>query len=137
MERRKIRFDRKRRSASILLPVLVSLVLLGASGCYFDNAEELLTCFPTDVSYVDDVLPILKARCYECHDQTNAPSLGDGNNFEGYANLLEFLEESDSKFKGAVSWNGEGTPMPNEGTKLDNCSINKIVTWVDEGKLNN
>ena len=105
--------------------------------CYFDNAEELLACAPTDVSYREDVEPILAARCYHCHDRTNAPALGDGINLEGYSKLYNYLLDNEDRMIGSLKWDGGGSPMPKNGSRLDNCSISKIEVWINEGTRNN
>lgn len=114
-----------------------ALLAILPGGCYFDNAEELLVCSPTDVSYRLEVEPILQARCYGCHDLTNAPALGDGINLEGYSNLYNYLQDNAARMVGALRWDGSGSPMPKDGTKLDNCTIAKIEVWISEGTKNN
>ena len=121
-----------------LFASLFLLSIVALQSCYYDNQEELFVCFPEDVSYRLDVEPLLTTRCYGCHDLTNAPALGDGINLEGYGNLLAFIDSgNESKLIGSLRWNGEGSPMPKNGTRLDNCSVNKIDVWIEEGKRNN
>lgn len=131
------RTKRPARSGIVAMVFAIALSLPIVQSCYFDNAEELLICSPSDVSYSEEVAPLLETRCYECHDITNGPALGDGIILEGYGRLLSFLEDNEAKLLGSLKWNGEGTPMPDNGTKLDNCSISKIETWINEGKRNN
>ena len=90
-------------------------------------------CEPVDVSYFNEVLPIIGGSCYSCHNTANAPSLGSGIDLQGYDNLKEFIENKRNVLLGSLKWNGQGEPMPDNGSKLDNCSINKIETWIDEG----
>lgn len=120
-----------------LLVIAAVLMAVLPGGCYFDNAEELLVCSPSDVSYRLEVEPILQARCYGCHDLTNAPALGDGINLEGYSNLYNYLQDNAARMVGALRWDGSGSPMPKDGTKLDNCTIAKIEVWIGEGTKNN
>jgi hypothetical protein len=115
----------------------LAFLLVISHGCYYDNAQELFTCNPSEVSYAEDVAPILVSRCYECHDVTNAPSLGDGILLEGHGNLVAYLQDNEIKFIGSIEWNGQGSPMPKNSTRLDNCSVNTINTWIAEGKRNN
>lgn len=129
-----------RREISKIKPAMPLLLILFSamiSSCYFDNQEELFVCFPEEVSYRMEVEPILKTRCYGCHDLTNAPALGDGINIEGYGNLRGYLEGNEEKFIGSLKWNGQGSPMPKNDSRLDNCSISKIEVWIEEGTRNN
>lgn len=110
------------------------------NSCYFDNEEELYpagNCSNENVSYSLNVVPILENACYECHDLSNAPILGDGINLEGYAKLKAYISGEQNVFIGSLKWNGQGSPMPKDGTKIDFCSIDKIEVWINEGMLNN
>ena len=131
----KIEFKLGRRTMAFVAVLAILLGMMNA--CYFDNAEELFACSPLDVSYTNDVEPILEARCYGCHDLSNSPSLGSGINLEGYSNLYSFLQDNSDRLIGAINWDGGGTPMPKDGDKLDNCSISKIEVWIEEGTRNN
>lgn len=126
-----------KKRKSYIAVLLAGLMTLVTYSCYYDNAEELLVCFPSDVSYRMDIQPILETRCYECHDVTNAPALGDGIVLEGYSRLLAYLEDNEDKFLGSVTWDGRGSPMPPNGSRLDNCSISKLEVWIEEGTRNN
>lgn len=113
-------------------------VVLTVGSCYFDNEEELYPpCQPVGVSFREDVEPILQARCYGCHSLENAPSQGDGINLEGYFNFYTYSTDFPDRLIGSLEWNGNGAPMPKDDSKLDQCSINKIETWINEGARNN
>lgn len=124
-------------AAIFLIALLVSSIL---PACYYDNAEELYppeSCESSVVSFNREVEPILQSACYSCHDLTNAPALGDGINLEGHFNFSKYALEEETKLIGSLKWNGGGSPMPKNGSKLDNCSINKIEVWIEEGRINN
>lgn len=120
----------------------LGLILLSSGGCYYDNAEDLypeinLTS-PDDtvkVAYSGVVQPILQARCYECHDNANAPTLGNGIFMESY-NAVKTQVDNGSLY-GAVSWSPYYTRMPFEKEKLPESEIRKIKKWIDEGAPEN
>ena len=66
--------------------ILSSVLLLG--GCYYDVEEELYTttdCVTNEMSYAEDILPIIENNCYSCHDTRTKT----GNVvLEGYNQLL-------------------------------------------------
>lgn len=110
------------------------------TGCYFDNEEELYppeSCESSSVSFNREIVPILESFCYSCHDLTNAPSLGNGINLEGHFNFSKYAKDETDKLIGSLKWDGRGSPMPQNGSKLDDCSINRIEVWIEEGRLNN
>lgn len=125
-----------------IVSVLIGMIFIFGMlySCYFDNEEELYpaeSCNNENVSFREDVIPILESACYNCHDLANAPVLGDGINLEGYSKLKSYLDIDSNKFLGSLKWNGQGSPMPKNASKLDVCSINKIEVWINEGQLNN
>jgi hypothetical protein len=137
MEHRGIRND----SLKIVMAALFfAFILGGLNSCFFDNEEQLYpveNCGNINVSYRLDVVPILESACYDCHDFSNAPVLGDGINLEGRTKLKEYIEANSNRFLGSLKWNGQGSEMPKNSSKLDLCTINKIEVWINEGMLNN
>ena len=126
------------------IPVKLALVLMGTAGiltaCYWDSEEELygnIPCNPSNVSYQNDVQPILMLNCYECHSAVNAPNDGDGLNLEGYVNFALYTQNDADILLGAIKHDGTAEPMPEDGPRLDLCSIQKIETWISEGRQNN
>ena len=123
-----------KRNLIFILP----LILL--SSCYYDNEEELydgVPCITGEVSYSTDILPILTANCYECHSIEEGPVSGDGLVLEGYTNLSVFLADESETFISAIEHDGGAEPMPNDGVKLDRCSIQAFKDWIEQGTNNN
>jgi hypothetical protein len=121
-----------RNSTSIYFFIMLSLFV---SGCYYDNEEELYpvnTCNTIEMSYNTDVLPILQDNCYTCHDQ--ASNLG-GVTLEGYANLINYVENG--KLLGVIKHEQGFPEMPLGNPQLAQCQIDKIEAWVNQGSPNN
>lgn len=106
--------------------------------CQYDNEEELYgkggDCDTSNVTYSQTIKPILTASCYTCHSTGNAPSFGSGINLENYNELM--IRVNNGKLVGAISHSPGYSAMPQAGTKLDDCTIEKIKTWINNGALN-
>jgi hypothetical protein len=114
---------------SVLCVVLISCL---TTGCYYDNEEYLYgTCDTTSVTFSQDIKPILDANCINCHS-------GGAINLTTYDGVK--AKVSDSTLYKSISYSYSGANssknMPSSG-KLDDCSINKVKAWIDEGALNN
>lgn len=122
----------------LLITYLSAIIIFTLSSCYYDIEEELYpnsasnTCETTNLSYSQDIDPILRSACYSCHGF----GIGLGNvTLEGFSNLQAYI--NDGSLIGSVD-HGQGfSPMPKGGTKLSDCSINKIKVWVNTGASNN
>lgn len=92
-----------------------------AGGCETDN-----------VSFSGFVKPLLENKCQGCHSGA-APSGGvdltTHTNIQVYAN--------NGKLVGTVDHQAGFEPMPQGGAKIDDCSIDKIKSWIDAGALDN
>jgi mono/diheme cytochrome c family protein len=90
-----------------------------------DTNLTVADCDTTNVTYPGTVLPILKAKCFECHSGPTP----DGNlDFNNYAQVA-FIAESGA-LMGALNHDAGYVPMPKDGNKLDDCSIAQIGIWV-------
>jgi cytochrome c5 len=117
----------------IVFPILFFLAVGSlTSGCYYDNEEYLYgTCDTTSVTFSRDIKPIMDANCINCHS-SGAINL---TTYEGVK-----AKVSDSTLYKSISYSYSGASssknMPSAG-KLDDCSINKVKAWIDEGAINN
>jgi hypothetical protein len=89
-------------------------------------------CDTTNVSYQDDVYPIISLVCSSCHSGSD-PS--GGILLTNYANISS--EAVNGLLLSAISWDGNAAQMPDNGPQLDECYINLIQIWVDNGALDN
>ena len=116
---------------------LVSLIalLIHFSACNYDNEEELYptsSCETVDMSYASDITNILQNySCLSCHSSVS----NDGSvTLEGYDNLKTWVDN------GALlkSMKHDGpSPMPKSQAKMDQCDIDKIEAWINDGAPNN
>jgi len=115
--------------------VVVSLM----TSCYKDNEEEFYqnwgtACDTANVSYTSAVVPILQSNCYGCHSLAAAAGSGAGIILESHD---KFSAMNSTLLLNSIKQNGQASPMPKGGNKLDNCSISKIEAWFSQGKKNN
>ena len=106
------------------------------TGCYWENEEDLFQvdiCDTTDVSFSNDVVPILTNNCFVCHSNASAASFGNGITLEDYDDIAA----ASRQIVGAINHEDGFAPMPRNQEKLDTCQIQIIEAWVNEGSLNN
>ncbi|MCU0446500.1 MAG: hypothetical protein MUE85_16465 [Microscillaceae bacterium] len=128
----------------MLLKKLLYLLIFGGfvASCASETEEELLRnsligCDTTDVSYVQDIKPILQSHCYRCHATDIATA---GIVVEGYNNakaLAQTLRNGQNVLVGVTAHLPGFSPMPRNAPKLSACDILKIRKWVEEGVKDN
>jgi mono/diheme cytochrome c family protein len=117
------------------LGVLLAILLL-ASGCYYDKAEELYPpgdCDTATVGWSATIKPILQNRCYACHNASSANVSGAGIALEPYSNLQSYLIGNSERFLGAIQHGSGYSPMPKGGGKLSDCELLQINQWIAGG----
>lgn len=110
--------------------LLVSFITLTIYSCKNNSIEALSNgsiCDTTSTKYAATISKIMTDNCTSCHGGTT-PS--GGVSLEGYANVSLHAETSLNRMKSSSN------PMPPAG-KIDDCSINKLATWIAKGKQNN
>ena len=111
------------------------ILILASPGCYYDVEEELYgtgLCDTSAVTYSLSVKPILDANCNSCHNTLSAQGgviLDSHTAVKGFADSGQLL--------GAITHAAGFFPMPKGGSKMNDCNISTIETWVSGGTLNN
>ena len=120
---------------TILNLLVVTGIVMLLQSCYYDSVEELypnpVECDTTNVSYANDVWPIIESNCLSCHSGASPSgniSLTNYDQIVAVANSGQLL--------GAIKHESGYSPMP-KGGKLSNCDILTIEAWVNEGTPNN
>ncbi len=122
------------KSLTILsLSALLALLLTSTPACYYDNEEELYgnNCDTAGVSYSGFIRPLMLNQCTPtCH--SGAQPTGNLD-FTQYANAK--TAALDGRLYNALTrttgW------MPQNGNKLDDCTLGKIDAWIKAGAPNN
>lgn len=115
------------------LIAMMSLLAIGATGCYYDNEEELYPfafCDTQNVSWSQDIRPIIQARCAipGCHvTGAQAPDLTT------YAAVKQQADAG--RIKARVV---DRTPsvMP-PGGALPGCDLQQVTAWLAAGAPEN
>jgi hypothetical protein len=114
-----------------VLSIAIMSVLLSCDDDDMDPPDDM--CDATDVSFMGDVVPILEAHCYNgCHNGATPVS---GFVLTSYTAVKVKVDEG--RLCGAVSHDAGFVPMPDLNPKLEDCKIDKICSWIDEGAMNN
>jgi len=113
------------------------------------NHEQLTSdCNTQNMSYSQNVVPILKSNCYKCHSTGN--SVGSyGHLLDSYASLTQFTPRNDtiisvagdttiiSRLEGFITHTQGYIAMPYMDGKLDTCAIKQIQAWITQGAPDN
>lgn len=119
---------------TLIILTLFSVTALFISQCKHDvtvtgipNPEPPgpVVCDTSNVTYTGSVLPILQQQCLSCHSGSNPSGNLDFTNYD----QLAYVAQSGSLL-GAIRHEAGYIPMPQNGTKLDECSIATIAIWV-------
>ncbi len=111
-----------------LLIAVLLYIAVPQTGCYYDKAELLNPgniCDTTTITYSFSVNPILTANCTGCHSGANAPNGVRLDTYEGVK-----IQVLNGFLVGVITHSAGYSPMPKNGTKLSDCSINKIRKWI-------
>lgn len=130
------RHNNKIRTKYILLVLFGSCTL---TACFYDKADVVYPttaslCDTTNITYSNQIVSILNAQCNYCHGAA-ANSIGGGIYLNTYAALKPYV--NNGSLLNSILQNGKASAMPKNGSKMDNCSITKIQSWINKGALNN
>ena len=104
------------------------------AGCYYDSEEDLYpsNCEITNVSYANQIVPILASQCLGCH--STAANQGSVR-LEGYDAVKIWV--NNGRLIGAIRHDAGFSPMPKNAGKIAPCSIAQIESWIQAGAPNN
>lgn len=120
-----------------------AFMLFTTLGCSKQNEANLSpvvpvnpqpTCDTINMKYTANLLPILQANCYSCHGSGSTGGSG-GISLDGYAALKNYADKG--YLVGTITHATGYVGMPYGKAKLDTCTINKIISWVNNGAQNN
>jgi len=107
----------------------VAIVLI-ISSCTYDNMETLYPqdpeCDTVNISYAVDIQPIFNNNCVICHSGPTPPA---GFSLVDYENAVVVAKSG--RLLGTVKHQSGYLSMPQGANKLDDCSINKLESWIN------
>ncbi len=110
-------------------------ICLFIGGCTYDNEIDLYgttECITEQMSYQDDILPIISENCYQCHSA--AQNFGNVT-IEGFDAFTVYVDNG--SIIGSITHAPGFSPMPKNRAKLIDCEIEKVMAWIEQGALNN
>lgn len=124
----------------LILPVLI-LFAFAFTGCYYDNEEylypESAECTTDNMSYANDVWPVINASCTGCHSGASPSGNISLENYTDVAAGADISAGNYGSLYGTISHASGNSPMPKGGSKLSDCTISKIKAWIDQGAQDN
>lgn len=111
------------------------VLIFGLSSCLNTKGVDPNICRAdenTPISFKNDVMPIIKRECLQCHDSKNH---FDGLVFETYQQVYS-ISSSGEFYSSIISINGYLPRMP-KGGKLSDCELSIIKKWIDQKMSDN
>lgn len=125
----------KTKSTFRLIAMFFTATLI-LSSCYKDNEEELYPggtdCITENVSFAQTIWPVVNNNCVSCHSGAGASA---GISLSSHSEIVAAIDGG--RFLGAIRHDQGFSAMPQGASKLNDCSIQQIEAWVQQGKLNN
>jgi hypothetical protein len=135
-----------------MMKAMKFLTTAGVAACTTAVALVLLppaefACAADTVSFSEDVFPIFKGRCVDCHapgKDGHEKSGLDLTTYEGvmkgtkFGPMVQPRDPDSSNLVWLLDWRGSAQiRMPHGKKKLSTCDRNAIRTWIREGAKNN
>jgi hypothetical protein len=132
------------------LAIIMTLAVLSVLFFGSCNHEQLKSdCNTQNMSYSQNVVPILKSNCYKCHSTGN--SVGSyGHLLDNYDTLTKYFTPRTypiivggdtityiSYLEGVITHTQPFIAMPYMDGKLDTCAIKQIQAWITQGAPDN
>ena len=96
--------------------------------------DSVVNCDTVNMTYSVNVVPILIQNCYFCHGNNSTAGSG-GINLNSYDNLKFYADNG--VLAGNITHAAGFVGMPYNQPKMDDCTINTILDWINRGALNN
>lgn len=103
-------------------------------GAKNENCEDTTgsDCDTLNMSFAKNIQPIFANTCVGCH---SGPTPSKGINLANHAGVLTVAQNG--QLMGAITHASGFSSMPMYGNKLDDCTIDKIKAWINQGAPNN
>jgi len=97
--------------------------------CTNDQTLDVVCDLPDDISYQNDVFPIIETSCAISYCHVNNFSFGD---FTTYDNTLTYLDNETLLTRVSA-----GTMPPPNSKPLESCEVQLIEIWIENGYPDN
>ena len=126
---------------------VMMLGVLGIIGFVMVMPSPEVCAAPAQTSFSEDVFPIFKGRCVDCHRPGGAGYEKSGLDLTTYEGLMKGTkfgpmviarDPDSSNLMWLLDWRASPQlRMPHGGKKLSTCDRNAIRAWIREGAKNN
>lgn len=111
----------------------IQLILDWISQGALDNSCDQL-CDSTDISFSAHIFPIFSDNCIGCHSGSTPQA---GLSLSNYAEISATALRSDDPIINSLLGNAPFSLMPFGQDPLEDCQINMIQLWINDGAPNN
>lgn len=95
-------------------------------------------CDTSAITYSGNIQPIMNSYCVGCHDHSTPADNIDLTVYVGTGSISGVSDvAADGRLTGSIQFIDPYKPMPKGGTMLQDCLIDQVRTWVDEGYPDN
>jgi mono/diheme cytochrome c family protein len=102
-----------------------------------NNYCEVEDCDSVNVTFSNQVFPIIQNSCYGCHSGSD-PSGGISlTNYNEIVAAGSVAPGNPGSLLGSITWANGNTPMPQNGPPLSDCDIAQIRKWINDGMPDN
>ncbi len=91
--------------------------------------DQLASCDTSNLTFNSRIIFLLAEKCFACHSHPVADLWGDAIHLETYADVTSRIKQ----ISDAINHTGKYLPMPENGDKLDACTLMLIDTWINKG----
>lgn len=120
------------KKMTFFLALLTGILFVSCSKDVDEDINSMNTCETENMSFQDDILPIFNNNCNSCH---SASANFGGITLDNHADTKTVVDRG--RLLGAVKRMEGFSAMPQGGSKLSDCIIDKLSVWVADGAPNN
>ena len=113
------------------LTFLLIMLVIGFVACDSDPEDPMVNCETTGLTYNDDIAAIFNESCAlaGCHNEGNAGF----STYEMFNYATTKAAVDDGRIIGSINHESGFLEMPRSADKLDDCTIDKITQWIEDG----
>ena len=132
----------KKGALNIIMISLIITAALSNGSCYYDNEEELypegsIPCDTSGVTYSGTVWPVINDNCTNCHSGASPSGNIPLENYDDVVASGIIPAGQYGSLYGVITHHSGNTPMPENNSKLSDCTIKQIDIWINAGMPDN
>ena len=123
---------------NILKILIIAGLLFTMGSCYYDTYPEDDIIIPEEVSYKDDIEPLWKNDCTDCHKGQIPPNLTVGISYESLMDgFVVANKPNESILYLSLIHDPSVSAMPNPNTVWPASQIKLVEAWILQGAKDN